>query len=219
MSPVTRRFVLASAVFAATLAALPALSTMQSTAALTSEDKAAIAEAVAGIGLYADLREWDRVKSYFTTRVTTDYTSLFGGEAATSDRDALIAQWQGLLPGFDATQHLITNIVVEGAGNDAVAPCPRQPLDRHAVLDGRRQLYAPAGADARRLARQRHLDPSLVRGGRPRRAGRRCGPGGGGGEMTTQACVGNRRRHWWSGHCPIISCRCELVLVRELCLS
>ncbi|TIL57413.1 MAG: nuclear transport factor 2 family protein [Mesorhizobium sp.] len=91
MSPVTRRFVLALAVFAATLAALPALS------------------------------EWDRVKSYFTTRVTTDYSSLFGGEAATSDRDALIAQWQGLLPGFDATQHLITNIVVEGAGNDAVA--------------------------------------------------------------------------------------------------
>ncbi|RWO75156.1 MAG: nuclear transport factor 2 family protein [Mesorhizobium sp.] len=121
MSPVTRRFVLALAVFAATLAALPALSTMQSTAALTSEDKTAIAEAVAGIGLYADLREWDRVKSYFTTSVTTDYSSLFGGEAATSNRDALIAQWQGLLPGFDATQHLITNIVVEGAGNDAVA--------------------------------------------------------------------------------------------------
>ncbi|MER8699716.1 MULTISPECIES: nuclear transport factor 2 family protein [unclassified Mesorhizobium] len=53
--------------------------------------------------------------------VTTDYTSLFGGEAATSGSDALIAQWQGLLPGFDATQHLITNIIVEGAGNDAVA--------------------------------------------------------------------------------------------------
>ncbi|RWE56485.1 nuclear transport factor 2 family protein [Mesorhizobium sp.] len=122
MSPVTRRQVVASAVFAATLAAtsLPALST-QSTAALTIEDKTAIAEAVAGIGLYADLREWNRVRSYFAARVTTDYTSLFRGEVATSDRDALIAQWQGLLPGFDATQHLITNIVVEGAGNDAVA--------------------------------------------------------------------------------------------------
>ncbi|TIX56313.1 MAG: hypothetical protein E5V25_28305, partial [Mesorhizobium sp.] len=109
MSPVTRRQVLASAVFAATLAAtsLPALS-KQSTAALTIEDKTAIAEAVAGIGLYADLREWNRVRSYFAARVTTDYTSLFGGEVATSDRDALIAQWQGLLPGFDATQHLIT---------------------------------------------------------------------------------------------------------------
>ncbi|MGX9177596.1 nuclear transport factor 2 family protein [Mesorhizobium sp. BHbdii] len=123
MSPVTRRQVVASAVFAATLAAtsLPALSTTRSAATLTVEDRTAIAEAVAGIGLYADLREWNRVRSYLAARVTTDYTSLFGGEVATSDRDALIAQWKGLLPGFDATQHLITNIVVEGAGNDAVA--------------------------------------------------------------------------------------------------
>ncbi|AZO67918.1 MULTISPECIES: nuclear transport factor 2 family protein [unclassified Mesorhizobium] len=124
MSAVTRRHVvLASTVFAATLAATSAsaLNTSQSTAALTLEDRTAIAEAVAGIGLYADLREWNQVKSYFAARVMTDYTSLFGGEVATSDRDALIAQWQDLLPGFDATQHLITNIVVEGAGNDAVA--------------------------------------------------------------------------------------------------
>ncbi|MER8826826.1 nuclear transport factor 2 family protein [Mesorhizobium sp. M0938] len=122
MNWVTRRHVvLVSAVFTATLAASPALRASQSTAALTVEDRTAIAEAVAGVGLYADLREWNRVRSYFAARVTTDYTSLFGGEAATSDRDALIAQWQGLLPGFDATQHLITNIVVEGAGDDAVA--------------------------------------------------------------------------------------------------
>ncbi|WP_352906969.1 nuclear transport factor 2 family protein [Mesorhizobium sp. M0816] len=85
------------------------------------DDRIAIAEAIAGIGLYADLREWDRVRSYFAARVTTDYTSLFGGEVTTSGRDALIAQWQGLLPGFDATQHLITNITVEGADNGAVA--------------------------------------------------------------------------------------------------
>jgi hypothetical protein len=119
MSPVTRRHVLASAVFAATSTATcaPALSTTQSTAALTVEDRTAIAEAVAGIGLYADLREWNRVKSYLAARVTTDYTSLFGGEVATSDRDSLMAQWQDLLPGFDATQHLITNIVVEGASH------------------------------------------------------------------------------------------------------
>ncbi|UVC12800.1 nuclear transport factor 2 family protein [Mesorhizobium onobrychidis] len=123
MNRVTRRYVLASAVFAATLAATSALalSASLSAAALTVEDRNAIAEAVAGVGLYADLREWNRVKSCLAARVTTDYTSLFGGEVATSDRDALIARWQGLLPGFDATQHLITNIVVEGAGNDAIA--------------------------------------------------------------------------------------------------
>lgn len=121
MSPITRRYVLAAAVFAATLATAPTLSASQSAAALTAKDRIAIAEAVAGIGLYADLRQWNRVKSYFAARVTTDYTSLFGGEVATSDRDALVAQWQGLLPGFDATQHVITNIVVEGTDNDAIA--------------------------------------------------------------------------------------------------
>ncbi|AZO00128.1 nuclear transport factor 2 family protein [Mesorhizobium sp. M9A.F.Ca.ET.002.03.1.2] len=121
MNPVTRRHVLASAVFTATLAAISAPALSASRAALTVEDRVAIAEAVAGIGLYADLREWNRVRSYFAARVTTDYTSLFGGEVATSDRDALIAQWQSLLPGFDATQHVITNIVVEGTENDAIA--------------------------------------------------------------------------------------------------
>ncbi|TIT20008.1 MAG: nuclear transport factor 2 family protein [Mesorhizobium sp.] len=121
MSFVTRRHVLISAVSAAMISAVSAPASSASGDALTVEDRIAIAEAVAGIGLYADLREWNRVRSYFAARVTTDYTSLFGGEATTSDRDALIALWQGLLPGFDATQHLITNITVEGAGNDAVA--------------------------------------------------------------------------------------------------
>ncbi|TKB69765.1 MAG: nuclear transport factor 2 family protein [Mesorhizobium sp.] len=118
MSFVTRRHVLISAVSAAMISAVSAPASGD---ALTVEDRIAIAEAVAGIGLYADLREWNRVRSYLAARVTTDYTSLFGGEATTSDRDALIALWQGLLPGCDATQHLITNITVEGAGNDAVA--------------------------------------------------------------------------------------------------
>ncbi|MER8502428.1 nuclear transport factor 2 family protein [Mesorhizobium sp. M0904] len=121
MSVVTRRHILAAAVSAAMISAVSASVSSASGAALMVEDRMAIAEAVAGIGLYADLRDWNRVKSYFAARVTTDYTSLFGGAAATSGRDALIAQWQGLLPGFDATQHLITNIIVEGAGNDAVA--------------------------------------------------------------------------------------------------
>ncbi|MER9252561.1 nuclear transport factor 2 family protein [Mesorhizobium sp. M0598] len=121
MNPVTRRRVLASAVSAIMVSAISAPALSVPGTALTVEDRIAIAEAIAGIGLYADLRDWNRVKSYFAASVTTDYTSLFGGKVATSDRDALVAQWQGLLPGFEATQHLITNITVEGAGNDAVA--------------------------------------------------------------------------------------------------
>ncbi|MER8422387.1 nuclear transport factor 2 family protein [Mesorhizobium sp. M0142] len=121
MSLVTRRHVLASAVSVAMISAVSAPASSASGDTLTVEDKIAIAEAVAGIGLYADLREWNRVRSYLAARVTTDYTSLFGGEVTTSGRDSLIAQWQALLPGFDATQHLITNVIVEGADKHAVA--------------------------------------------------------------------------------------------------
>ncbi|MER9231205.1 nuclear transport factor 2 family protein [Mesorhizobium sp. M0622] len=121
MSLVTRRHIFASAASATMISAVSAPALSASGDALTAEDRIAIAEAISGIGLYADLREWGRVKSYFAALVTTDYTSLFGGEVAISDRDALIAQWQGLLPGFDATQHLITNITVDGGDNNAVA--------------------------------------------------------------------------------------------------
>ncbi|MES0028046.1 MULTISPECIES: nuclear transport factor 2 family protein [unclassified Mesorhizobium] len=148
MSLVTRRHVLVSVVSAAMISAVSTPASSASGDALTVDDRIAIAEAIAGIGLYADLREWDRVRSYFAARVTTDYTSLFGGEVTTSGRDALIAQWQGLLPGFDATQHLITNITVEGAGNDAVA---RSHVRAAHWIDGR--FWTVGGSYLHRLVR------------------------------------------------------------------
>ena len=88
-------------------------------APLSAADKAEIAEAVTGIGLYADLRDWGRVRDFMASQITTDYVSLFGGEVGTTDRVALIAQWKTVLPGFDATQHLITNIAVDGNADEA----------------------------------------------------------------------------------------------------
>jgi hypothetical protein len=78
---------------------------------LTPADVIQIADAVAGIGLYSDLRDWARVETFFTPQVTADYSSVFGGEVAPVARSALVAQWKKVLPGFDATQHLITNII------------------------------------------------------------------------------------------------------------
>jgi len=82
---------------------------------------AEIAGVVAGIGLFADLRDWPRLERLLAPQVELDYTSLFGGQPAALERAALLAQWQALLPGFDATQHLVTNIHVEGAGAVATA--------------------------------------------------------------------------------------------------
>jgi len=86
---------------------------------LTAEDRWEIAEAVVGVGLYADLREWDRLRALLADRVTTDYTSVFGGEALTSRPDALVGQWREALSGLDATQHQITNLLIEGTSAEA----------------------------------------------------------------------------------------------------
>lgn len=88
---------------------------------LSAEDRLEITEAVTGVGLFTDLRDWDRVATVLADEVTTDYVSVFGGEPATAPRDELIGQWRVTLQGFDATQHLITNVAVDGSGDTATS--------------------------------------------------------------------------------------------------
>jgi hypothetical protein len=53
-----------------------------------------------------DALDWDGVRAAFAEEVDTDYTSLWGGEPAVVSIDDLIAGWQALADGLDATQHL-----------------------------------------------------------------------------------------------------------------
>ena len=71
------------------------------------------------MALAADQRDWDLCCRCFADEVFVDYTSLAGGEPATVPADALIESWQGLLPGFTATQHLIGSHVVTVQENRA----------------------------------------------------------------------------------------------------
>jgi hypothetical protein len=88
---------------------------------LSAIDRHIIAETVTGVGFYCDVRQWDRVVELLADEVCTDYTSLFGGEPTTAAADALVGQWRSTLAGFDATQHLITNVQVDGSGDEATA--------------------------------------------------------------------------------------------------
>jgi hypothetical protein len=57
--------------------------------------------------LYAiDRLDWAEVRRCFADQIRIDYTELSGGDAETLAADDLIARWRGLLPGFDATQHM-----------------------------------------------------------------------------------------------------------------
>ena len=54
-----------------------------------------------------DRRDWAAVRAGLGDEVATDYSSLVGSDPEQLSGDDLVAQWQGMLPGFDATQHFL----------------------------------------------------------------------------------------------------------------
>jgi hypothetical protein len=70
-----------------------------------------------------DDRAWPAVRAGLTDEVSSDYTSLFGGTPERLAADTLVTRWQGLLPGFDGTQHLLGPLVIEETGDDATVAC------------------------------------------------------------------------------------------------
>ncbi len=77
--------------------------------AVFAEQQADISTAITDIAAGADRHDWTRVRGAFSDTVTTDYTSLWGGDAVTQPADELVAGWSAFLPGFDATHHMVTN--------------------------------------------------------------------------------------------------------------
>jgi hypothetical protein len=78
--------------------------------------------------------DWTAIHAALAPEVAVDYTSLWGGQAETLTVDELIGQWQGLLPGFDATQHLTGPIVVTAADRRS-ATCRTTVRGYHHIVD------------------------------------------------------------------------------------
>jgi fermentation-respiration switch protein FrsA (DUF1100 family) len=85
--------------------------------------KVDIADTVATLLLAVDSLDWSGVRDVLHDRIHTDYTSLFGGSPGTQSAEELIAAWQGLLPGFDATQHVAGPVIAHIGGAKATARC------------------------------------------------------------------------------------------------
>lgn len=85
--------------------------------------RADVADTVAALLLAVDALDWSGVRQALHDRVHTDYTSLFGGSPVTQTAEELIAAWQALLPGFDATQHIAGPVLARIAGEKATARC------------------------------------------------------------------------------------------------
>lgn len=139
MSDSTRRAFLASAA----ALAVPALAsdafstgrTMTQPDFQAVADRAAVIDVVDRIASAADYGEWEACRACFADEVRADYTSLTGGEPGTVRADDLIAGWRGVLPGFDATHHSLTNHDVRVDGDRATA---RSHFAARHVLGGER---------------------------------------------------------------------------------
>jgi hypothetical protein len=95
---------------------------------------------VSSIPLAVDLAVYDLAEQAFAPQVTIDYTSLWGGEPATMAPAELMTAWRGIVPGFDATWHELSDVSATVTGDTATAT---------AFVDGRHwigdKLWRPVG--------------------------------------------------------------------------
>jgi hypothetical protein len=90
---------------------------------VTAENDAAPvsdAETVTRLLHAVDRLDWAQIRRCLADQVVVDYTELFDGEVETLGADELIARWRGLLPGFDATQHLTGPVLLTRDGHPGV---------------------------------------------------------------------------------------------------
>ena len=101
-----------------------------------------------------DTLDWATVRACFTDRIDVDYTSLWGGEAATVAVDDVIADWTELATGFDATQHLTGPYAVTSASEQTVTCATTVRAYHHLVEDGDASTWMVSGRYDLRLERE-----------------------------------------------------------------
>ncbi|KAJ7513076.1 hypothetical protein B0H11DRAFT_1948611 [Mycena galericulata] len=76
-------------------------------------DRANIQDTINRMAWYIDRKDWDKVATVFSEKVTMDYSSMLGGEPYETTPVAQAQTWKGMLEYIDATLHGVNGIVVE----------------------------------------------------------------------------------------------------------
>ena len=85
------------------------------------DGRSEVASIMGALAVHVDARRWRELEALFAPELQVDYTALFGGAPQQLNREGLIAQWRGLLPGFTRTCHLIGTPLVAVTGATASA--------------------------------------------------------------------------------------------------
>ncbi|MET9495608.1 nuclear transport factor 2 family protein [Streptomyces sp. NPDC006552] len=111
-----------------------------------------VAEVCTRMAVHADRREWEPLGALFADKVLLDYTSLGGGGPVSLSPREIIDAWSATLGGYDSTQHLVTNQLVDLAGDRAVCTAQFQATHRLAAAHGA-PLWTLGGSYRWELAR------------------------------------------------------------------
>jgi hypothetical protein len=106
----------------------------------SAADRLDIIEACTRFGWHADHREWERMAELLTDELYVDYSALVGGEPGEAKSAELIAGWKEQFARLAATQHLITNHLVEVDGDTAVCTAHFHAQHVAAVAHGDHKL-------------------------------------------------------------------------------
>lgn len=91
-----------------------------------SVDQAAVVRTVYEYAYGIDTRDWALYRSIFADTVHSDFSSYNGRPPATMSGDQWVAGVRPLFTGLDATQHTMTNPLVDAAGEGTDGkPCAR----------------------------------------------------------------------------------------------
>ena len=85
------------------------------------KDKAGIQALILNYAWGINSRNWALFRSIFDDEIEMDFSSFNGTPAARMRADGWVAACQALLPGFDATQHVLTNFMIELEDDTATA--------------------------------------------------------------------------------------------------
>ena len=125
-----------------------------------TEDRLAILDLIARLGLLTDARDWTALEQLFANPVYSDRTSLFGGEPQTNTPAELVAGLQYVLGKLDTTHHLISCQVIDLDGDEATSAANMQGTHVLAnasggsqwVVAGRHDYQLKRTADGWRIA-------------------------------------------------------------------
>ena len=91
---------------------------MDNSSTASTVDKMSIVQLINQFGRALDLRDWKTFRNLFADSVEFDYSAI-GDVAGTLSPDDIVNNARKNFSGFEATQHLITNHIVEVAGEKA----------------------------------------------------------------------------------------------------